>query len=673
VNAVLTRKQPSIEKLAKNKARGQNGHKVDYKPPTLSEELARQMRDRAKRIAGLHASELDPDDFDFLKAIAQSTPVIPADVARFAVLAERFEGPGANGHAVRGNGKARSETKPAKRETTAAAGETLGPVIEIPLHDLERHPANRHPSKVSIDERATSMADKGQLEPVIVRLIARAQFQSHYQIISGETRWLAAKQLKWSTIEARVRECNDAEALELVAEANGQRKDLNPIERAQLIEQLCKPVDHGGAGITKDTAAKRVGLNDGSSASNLVRLLKLPKIWQERVAAGELPESFARLIVPICHAPKLLDVLDETWKREKAGRQHQFATRWQDCGWDSRDQVQGLIDAIVKKYTRPLGKEKHNYRSDQFKIKGGDVWNYTGDHPRRFELTPEVEKTLDVVELTIGDKPVRLATDTKAYDALQIPAIVAHVNKNKSRVASKLGADKPATKRDLSPAERKKAEADKQRQLGERIQGWRHNLLLKLCAEAITAGKDSGLRIVLAFACEHPTGDKDFSAVLQDVRKLKGDPWDIELWDMVGPIEGKVEMALVSNLAVRILSLDSRDPRWPVLDFELIEAYAADLAVDVAKGWDALQDEHEDLRLHRYNDLAEAHRFVCFFKLFQSGQLDELGKELGVHVAEAKTRDAKVQLLTTRDRALKLPKCIKPLSVPGKRKAKRGK
>jgi ParB-like chromosome segregation protein Spo0J len=44
-----------------------------------------------------------------------------------------------------------------------------------------------------------------------------------------------------------VRECNDAEALELVAEANGQRKDLNPIERAQLIEQLCKPIAEGGA------------------------------------------------------------------------------------------------------------------------------------------------------------------------------------------------------------------------------------------------------------------------------------------------------------------------------------------------------------------------------------------------------------------------------------------
>jgi hypothetical protein len=61
--------------------------------------------------------------------------------------------------------------------------------------------------------------------------------------------------------------------------------------------------DSGGrSGLTKDAAAKRVGLKDGSSASNLVRLLKLPKIWQDRVAAGELPESFARLIVPICHA-----------------------------------------------------------------------------------------------------------------------------------------------------------------------------------------------------------------------------------------------------------------------------------------------------------------------------------------------------------------------------------
>jgi ParB family chromosome partitioning protein len=191
------------------------------------------------------------------------------------------------------------------------------------------------------------MAESGQLEPIIVRKIGGMLDDLggpplRYQILSGETRWLAAKKLGWTEIDGRVRRMHRRGGAGPGREANGQRKDLNPIERAELIEQLCKPVAEGGNGLTKDAAAKRVGLKDGSSASNLVRLLKLPKVWQDRVAAGELPESFARLIVPVIELGPVLDGLEKDWKSKDKPRE----SYWAKNAFDSRANLEEAIESL---------------------------------------------------------------------------------------------------------------------------------------------------------------------------------------------------------------------------------------------------------------------------------------------------------------------------------------
>jgi hypothetical protein len=96
-------------------------------------------------------------------------------------------GSAAGGNAVPGNGHASQ-------------------VVKIALEVLVRHPVNRHPTKESIAARAESMKT-GQLEPILVRQLPQGQRPyPPYQVLSGETRWLAAKQLGWTHIEARVRE-----------------------------------------------------------------------------------------------------------------------------------------------------------------------------------------------------------------------------------------------------------------------------------------------------------------------------------------------------------------------------------------------------------------------------------------------------------------------------------
>lgn len=206
-----------------------------------------------------------------------------------------------------------------------------GPTLAMPLYHVVRHPANRHPSPEAVTECAASLAAIGQLEPLVVRFLP---VEGKYQILSGETRWLAAQRLGWHEIAARVVEADDAEAVKLVAEHNAHRHDLNPIEQARLIETLCRPVDQGGGGLTREQAARSVGLESASAASNLVRLLSLPQVWQDRVANGELPQTWARCLLAIAD--------DEAACRQAASVWHT---------WRTRDDV----DKFVKGFGDPHG------------------------------------------------------------------------------------------------------------------------------------------------------------------------------------------------------------------------------------------------------------------------------------------------------------------------------
>ncbi len=105
----------------------------------------------------------------------------------------------------------------------------------IPLTQLERHPHNRviDPADPSIVALADSMIQNGQLDPLRVRQLADAR----YQIISGERRFTALRQTDIKTARCIVVNIDDAAALREVAVANSNREDLNPVQRAELMQK----------------------------------------------------------------------------------------------------------------------------------------------------------------------------------------------------------------------------------------------------------------------------------------------------------------------------------------------------------------------------------------------------------------------------------------------------
>lgn len=208
--------------------------------------------------------------------------------------------------AVRRNPKMASK-KAVKQPTAENVSEetnvVFGDVVELLVVKIKRNPYNRQPKKPDIEELAKSIELHGQLEPCLVR----TDPFGGYELISGETRWLAHQHLKRKVVFCRVARCDDATALKLVAAANGARKDLDPIQRAELLQQLCLPVDKGGSGLTQQEAGKLVA-EDGkpmsrSSVSNSIRLLSLPKKVSAAIASGRLAETYARSVLSLFDSP----------------------------------------------------------------------------------------------------------------------------------------------------------------------------------------------------------------------------------------------------------------------------------------------------------------------------------------------------------------------------------
>lgn len=143
--------------------------------------------------------------------------------------------------------------------------------------------------KKSLDELVRSVRERGVLQPVIVR-----QRGGDYELIAGERRLRAAKELGLEEIPVIVKEVNDADALELSLIENIQREELNPIEEAKAFQRLTSDE----FGFSQEEVAKAVG-KDKTTISNAIRLLGLPKRVQELVSNGELAMGHARALLAL--------------------------------------------------------------------------------------------------------------------------------------------------------------------------------------------------------------------------------------------------------------------------------------------------------------------------------------------------------------------------------------
>lgn len=141
-------------------------------------------------------------------------------------------------------------------------------------------------SDESIRELASTLSKEGLLQPIVVR-----EQGENFEIIAGERRFRAAKQLGWEKIPAIINNMDDAQAASLALIENLQRENLNPIDEAQAYTNLMKLNN-----LTQTTLAKNIGKSQ-SYVANKMRLLKLSPKVQSYLASGEISSRHGRCLV----------------------------------------------------------------------------------------------------------------------------------------------------------------------------------------------------------------------------------------------------------------------------------------------------------------------------------------------------------------------------------------
>jgi len=143
-------------------------------------------------------------------------------------------------------------------------------------------------STEELERLAASIKENGLLQPVVVRALGNS-----FQLIAGQRRWLAAKQVGMTHIPAIIRDATDDQMLEWALIENIQREDLNAIDRAQAYRQYCTKFN-----ATSEQLAERLA-EDRTTVANYIRLLELPADIQRLVGSGELSMGHARCLLGI--------------------------------------------------------------------------------------------------------------------------------------------------------------------------------------------------------------------------------------------------------------------------------------------------------------------------------------------------------------------------------------
>ena len=185
-------------------------------------------------------------------------------------------------------------------------------VVQVNLNDLRSNPYQ--PRKVfdaeKLDELTVSIREYGVIEPIIVKKSIKG-----YEIVAGERRSLAARKAGLETIPAIVRDFTDEEMMSIAILENIQREDLNVIEEAMAYKNMIEHMH-----LTQEELANKVG-KSRSHITNILGILKLPKIVQDRVMSNEISMGHARALSKLEDNNQIIDMTDSIVKNNMSVRE----------------------------------------------------------------------------------------------------------------------------------------------------------------------------------------------------------------------------------------------------------------------------------------------------------------------------------------------------------------
>lgn len=193
--------------------------------------------------------------------------------------------------------------KDSKNKSKLISARKLNSILEIDVSKIDVNPFQPRSTfdKEKLDELITSIKNIGLIQPVTVKNISKNKFQ----LISGERRLKAFKELKIKKIPSYVRNADDNESLEMALVENIHRQDLDSIEIAISYKRLIDEIK-----LTQEELSLKIG-KKRSTISNYLRLLKLNPIIQSGIKDGFISMGHGRAMINIDNEKMQINIYEK--------------------------------------------------------------------------------------------------------------------------------------------------------------------------------------------------------------------------------------------------------------------------------------------------------------------------------------------------------------------------
>jgi ParB family chromosome partitioning protein len=171
-----------------------------------------------------------------------------------------------------------------------------GPRIRmISLDRIDPNPRQARSELGNLDELMASIKSKGVLEPILVR-----PKNDRYEIIAGERRLVASKNIGLTEIPCIEMNVKDSEALELALIENLQRKDLDVFEEADGLNALVDIYRYNHAQLAEKIGKAR------STITEIIDVARIPRKFRELCKTFEI--SSRSMLIEIAKLDKEEDM-----------------------------------------------------------------------------------------------------------------------------------------------------------------------------------------------------------------------------------------------------------------------------------------------------------------------------------------------------------------------------
>ena len=176
-------------------------------------------------------------------------------------------------------------------------------IREIPISEIDDFPD--HPYRVVDDEDMEQLVESVLLNGVITPALVRRKENRRYEMISGHRRKRAASKAGLKTLRCEVIDVTHAEAVVMMVDANVQRPNLLPSEKAFAYKMRMEALKHQG---------KRTDMTLDPMEPKFMKNHAVDELSEQ---TNESATQIKRHIRLTCLIPELLRLVDNSVLKEK--------------------------------------------------------------------------------------------------------------------------------------------------------------------------------------------------------------------------------------------------------------------------------------------------------------------------------------------------------------------